>query len=134
MADPPPLEVIVSQLLPGSAPLSAEPLAATTAEPPTLAPAATLAAPASPLPEPLPVEAQPAATKKRYYQQRRQRDPLGEGQPCTWRSLIIKVAAEVTASTRRIVVRLSSSWPNLHYFQHVCRRLSEHICPVTATG
>jgi hypothetical protein len=119
VADPPPLESITSALLPGSAPMMAVP-----------APSSAGTVP----PEPLPLEAQPAVTKQRYYQRRRQCDPLGEGQPCTWRSLVIKVAAEVTVSTRRVVVRLSSSWPNLGYFQHVCRRLLEHIRPIPATG
>jgi hypothetical protein len=68
------------------------------------------------------------------FERRRQNDPLGEGQPCTWRSLAIKVAAEVTVNTRRIAIRLSSSWPNLDYFQYVCERLFEHIRPVAATG
>jgi hypothetical protein len=53
----------------------------------------------------------------------RQRDPLGEGQPCTWRTLLIKVAAEVVVSTRRIVVRLSSSWPHLGWYLRVCEHL-----------
>jgi hypothetical protein len=119
VADPPPIAVVESPLLPNSAP--------------AMAPAIPTSAPTAP-PEPLPLEAQPAATKKRYYQRRRQADPLGEGQPCTWRSLVIKVAAEVSVSSRRIVVRLSSSWPNLGYFQHVCDRLFAHIRPVTATG
>jgi len=119
VADPPPLDIITTPLQPGSEPTAAAP-----------APSA----PASTPPQPLPLEAQPAATKKRYYQRRRQEDPLGEGQPCTWRSLVIKVAAEVTVSTRRIVIRLSSSWPNLDYFRHVCDRLFAHIRPVTAMG
>src|SRR6516164_8407520 len=54
---------------------------------------------------------------------RRQADPLGEGHPCTWRSLLIKVAAEVTVSTRRILVRLSSTWPYLDWY----RRLSAYL-------
>jgi hypothetical protein len=117
VADPPPMEIVTVPLQPGSEPM-----------------ADTLDSAAPAPPQPLPLQAQPAATKKRYYQRRRQQDPLGEGQPCTWRSLVIKVAAEVTVSTRRIVIRLSSSWPNLKYFQHVCERLFEHIRPVTATG
>jgi hypothetical protein len=129
VADPPPLELIASPLLSQSAPVAAASLGATAAEP--LSSTWDLSAPS---PEPLPLEAQPAATKKRYHQHRRQRDPLGQGQPCTWRSLVIKVAAEVTVSARRIVVRLSSSWPHLNYFQLVCRRLSKHIHPATATG
>jgi hypothetical protein len=71
----------------------------------------------------VPVEAWAGAERQRYFRLRRQRDPLGEGQPCTWRTLLIKVAAEVLVTTRRVVVRLSSSWPNLDYFQHVCARL-----------
>ena len=51
------------------------------------------------------------------------RDPLGEGHPCTWRTLLIKVAAEVVVSMRRIVVRLSSSWPHLEWYCRVCERL-----------
>jgi hypothetical protein len=120
VADPPPLEVIASPLQPGSAPVAAAPVAAAPAASPTV--------------EALPLEAQPAGVKKRYYQRRRQHDPLGEGHGSTWRSLVIKVAAEVAVSARRIVVRLSSRWPNLNYLQQVCRRLSEHIPPVSATG
>ena len=66
------------------------------------------------------------AERKRYPNARRRRDPLGEGHPATWRMLLIKVAASVVVSCRRIVVRLSGSWPNQKFFeqvrQHVCRR------------
>ena len=66
------------------------------------------------------------AERKRYQNARRRLDPLGEGHPATWRLLLIKVAASVVVSCRRIVVRLSGSWPNQNYFaqvyQHVCRR------------
>jgi hypothetical protein len=65
------------------------------------------------------------AERRRQFRQRRQRDPLGEGQPCTWRMLVIKVAAEVVVSVRRIVVRLSSSWPHLGWYRRVCERLRE---------
>jgi Transposase DDE domain group 1 len=61
--------------------------------------------------------------RQRQFRERRQRDPLGEGQPCTWRLLFIKVAAEVLVSVRRVVVRLSSSWPHLGWYQRVCQRL-----------
>jgi hypothetical protein len=46
-------------------------------------------------------------------------DPLGEGHPCTWRSLLIKVAAEVTVSTRRILVHLSAAWPYLDWYRRL---------------
>jgi hypothetical protein len=71
----------------------------------------------------LPVEALTGAARQRHFRLRRQRDPLGEGHPCTWRTLLIKVAAEVIVRTRRIVVRLSSSWPHLDWYRRVCERL-----------
>jgi len=71
----------------------------------------------------LPVAALAGEERGRHFRQRRQRDPLGEGQPGTWRSLFIKVAAEVLVSCRRIVIRLSSSWPHLGLYQQVCERL-----------
>lgn len=76
-----------------------------------------------PPPEPattVPLEALDGQARQRYFRQRRREDPLGEGQPCTWRSLLIKVAAEVVVSSRRIVVRLSSSWPYLDWYRRVC--------------
>jgi hypothetical protein len=63
--------------------------------------------------EPLPAEALPEPMRRRFFNRRRRHDPLGEGQPCTWRSRLIKVAVEITTSSRRVLVRLSSSWPHL---------------------
>lgn len=71
----------------------------------------------------VPAAAQTGAERRRQFRERRQRDPLGEGHPCTWRLLIIKVAAEVVVSVRRVVVRLSSSWPHLGWYRRVCERL-----------
>lgn len=68
----------------------------------------------------VPTEALEGKARRRYFTQRRQADPLGEGQPCTWRSLLIKVAATVTVSSRRIVVRLSASWPFLEWYHRLC--------------
>jgi hypothetical protein len=59
--------------------------------------------------------------RRRRHNERRRRDPLGEGQPATWRRLLIKAAAEVIVSCRRIVVRLSSSWPYRDYYEQVSR-------------
>jgi hypothetical protein len=73
--------------------------------------------------EVVPAEALAGAERQRHFRLRRQRDPLGEGHPCTWRTLLIKVAAEVIVQTRRIVVRLSSSWPHLEWYRRVCERL-----------
>jgi Transposase DDE domain group 1 len=80
-----------------------------------------------PLPEPppaVPPQALNDVERRRHYQRCRQRDPLAQAQPCTWRTLLIKVAAEIIVSTRRVVVRLSAHWPNLEYFQRVCQTLA----------
>lgn len=83
--------------------------------------------------EDLPAEALPEPARRRYFDRRRRHDPLGGGQPATWRLLFIKIAAEVIVSQRRILVRLSASWPYLHYFQKVCKRLIDGLqtipCP-----
>ena len=76
---------------------------------------------APPEPDPpvaLPTEALGDPERRRYFNRRRERDPLGEGQPETWRTRLIKVAAEIRVSTRRVLVRLSHCWPYLaHYAQ-----------------
>jgi hypothetical protein len=77
----------------------------------------------------LPAEALPEPARRRYFDRRRRHDPLGGGQPATWRLLFIKIAAEVVASKRRILIRLSGSWPYLHYFQTVCSRLLQRMQP-----
>jgi hypothetical protein len=100
------------------------------APPPPLPPVPTSldAASNEPLPtEPLPTEALAGTARRRYFNRRRGADPLGEGQPCTWRSLLIKVAAEVFVSTRRIVVRLSASWPYLDWYHRLCAFLVRPI-------
>jgi hypothetical protein len=70
--------------------------------------------------DPVPIEARSGQQRRCYFNRRRQADPLGEGQPCTWRSLLIKVAAEVVVSSRRILVRLSASWPYLDWYHRLC--------------
>jgi hypothetical protein len=47
---------------------------------------------------------------------------LRVGQPCTWRTLIIKVAAIVVQSARRIVVKLAANWP----WWRMYNRVAEH--------
>jgi hypothetical protein len=54
--------------------------------------------------------------RRRYFNLRRVKDPLGEGFASTWRTRLIKVAAEVITRARRVIVRLSSSWPHLDHF------------------
>jgi hypothetical protein len=71
----------------------------------------------------VPVEALVCEPRKDYQNACRRGDPLGRGQPATWRLLLIKVAASVIVSCRRIVVRLSGSWPNRAFFE----RISQHV-------
>jgi hypothetical protein len=71
----------------------------------------------------VPVEALTGEARKQYQNARRREDPLGKGQPDTWRLLLIKVAASVIVSGRRIVVRLSGTWPNRDFFE----RISQHV-------
>jgi hypothetical protein len=72
----------------------------------------------------VPTEALDGKARRRYFSQRRRVDPLGEGQPCTWRSMLIKVATAITMSSRRILVRLSASWPYLDWYRRLCEFLS----------
>ncbi len=106
------------------------------AEPPSaLPPQAETAPPTSqpgeaacPADEPcVPAEALTGKARQRHFRLRRQRDPLGEGHPCTWRTLLIKVAAEVIVRKRRIVIRLSSSRPHLGWYLNVCERLGNPL-------
>jgi Topoisomerase IA len=80
-----------------------------------------------PLPEDatqeVPVEALSGRRRRQHHNRRRAHDPLGQGQPCTWRTRLIKVAALVYESTRRVVVRLSSSWPYLGHYEQVGQRI-----------
>jgi hypothetical protein len=71
----------------------------------------------------VPVEALAGEQRKQYQLARRRQDPLGEGQPWTWRTLLVKVAARVIQTGRQVLVLLSDSWPHLGYY----RRVSEHV-------
>jgi hypothetical protein len=72
----------------------------------------------------VPAKALDEPDRKRFFTRRRRRDPLGEGFACTWRTRLIKVAAEVITRARRVVVRLSGSWPHLEDFLQVSRAVS----------
>ena len=81
-----------------------------------------------PIPDPpgdpeVPREALTGRARRKHQTDRRRRDPLGEGQPCTWQTRLIKVAAFITESTRRVVVHLSSSWPYLDHYEQVANRV-----------
>jgi len=69
---------------------------------------------------PLPASQLAGAERKRYFNHRRQQDPLGEGHAETWRTRLIKVAAQIVVSSRRVLVQLSSSWPHLDHYRAVC--------------
>ncbi|HEX4611001.1 MAG TPA: IS1380 family transposase [Urbifossiella sp.] len=70
-----------------------------------------------------PVEALPEPERKQYQNARRRHDPLGEGQPDTWRVMVIKVAAAVVVRCRRVVIRLSGSWPHRALWDRVMRHV-----------
>ena len=71
----------------------------------------------------IPEEALAGRQRRQRHNRRREHDPLGEGQPCTWRTRLIKVAACVYETTRRVIVQLSSSWPYLNHYQQVSQQL-----------
>ncbi len=69
----------------------------------------------------VPPEALAGRDRHTWFNRRRHHDPPGEGFACTWRQRLIKAAAEITVSARRVLVRLSASWP----FADEYRRLSQ---------
>jgi len=72
----------------------------------------------------LPTEALAGSHRKHWFNRRRQHDPLGEGHGETWRMRLIKVAAEIVVSTRRILVRISGSWPFLEHYLAVSQAVN----------
>src|SRR3974377_1148563 len=81
------------------------------------------------LPAELPTAAIDVPDRKRFFNRRRQRDPLGEGFSSTWRTRLIKVAAEVVTRARRVIIRLAGSWPTLDHFLPVSRVASAPAPP-----
>jgi hypothetical protein len=75
-------------------------------------------------PAELPTEALDQPARREFFNKRRHRDPLGEGFACTWRARLIKVAAEVITRCRRVIVRLSGSWPHRDQFLKVSQAVS----------
>jgi hypothetical protein len=74
----------------------------------------------------LPPESLSPSDRKAYFNRRRQKDALGEGFACTWRTQFIKVAAEIIVSARRILVRLSASWPYLTEYLRISQAVLAH--------
>jgi hypothetical protein len=82
----------------------------------------------------LPREALPQPARRRYFNRRRERDPLGEGHPCTWRMRLIKVAVRITDTTRRILVQLSRSWPHVDHYHKVSQKILGTNIPAIDSG
>lgn len=74
-------------------------------------------------PHEVPAEASTGRKRRGQFNRRRQADPLGEGHAGTWRMMLIKVAARIKVTARRVQVFLSGSWPFLPYFQKVGQAL-----------
>jgi hypothetical protein len=111
------------------------------AEQPTDAPAADPLSPSAANPpqaaaaEPsdaLPIEALAGDRRKRWFNRRREQDPLGEGHAQTWRLRLIKVAAEIVVSSRRILIRLCGTWPFLRHYQAVASAVNAACAPRVA--
>ena len=49
-------------------------------------------------------------------------DELRRTQPCTWRSKVIKVAATVWQTARRVVISLAGQWPHWRHYVAASRR------------
>lgn len=71
----------------------------------------------------VPVEARTGRARRRHFNRRREADPLGEGHACTWRMRLIKAAARIKVTARRVRVFLSGSWPFLNHFREVGQAL-----------
>lgn len=67
-----------------------------------------------------------SSQNRKRHNDRRKRDRLGEGHPCTWRTHVIKVAARIVVSTRRLVLQVSASWPHLKYFREVAEAIARY--------
>jgi hypothetical protein len=72
----------------------------------------------------LPVEARSQHAKRQQHNKRRREDPLGEGHICTWRMMLIKVAARVIVTTRRVRILIPQHWPYAKYFEQVRQALN----------
>lgn len=90
--------------------------------------------PPSPPDAEVPDEAATGRQRRRLHNRRRQRDPLGEGQPCTWRTRLIKVAARITVRARRVLVELSGNWPHLEHYRRVSEQVLASAAPSPNTS
>jgi hypothetical protein len=72
----------------------------------------------------LPVEARSQHAKRQQHNKRRREDPLGAGHICTWRMMLIKVAARVIVTTRRVRILIPQHWPYAKYLEQVRQALN----------
>jgi hypothetical protein len=86
------------------------------------------------LPAELTTEALDGPGRKKFFNKRRQRDPLGGGFVCTRRTRLIKVAGEVITRARRVIVRLSGSWPHRDHFLRVSQAVSRSAVQTAPPG
>jgi hypothetical protein len=68
-------------------------------------------------PAELPVGMLAGRLRRQHFNHRRKADPLREGRPCTWRMRLIKVAARIVVTARRVRFLLSGSWPLHHLYR-----------------
>jgi len=73
----------------------------------------------------LPIAALEGQERRRYYNYRRRKDPLGQGHLATWRTMLIKVAGQVVQSVRRLLITIPAAWPHRAWFVHICQRMRE---------
>ena len=71
----------------------------------------------------IPASALDEPSRRQFFNRRRMWDPLGSGCASTWRTRLIKVAAEVVTRARRVIIRLSATWPHLQTFQDVSQAI-----------
>lgn len=83
-----------------------------------------------PLDSELPLEARTPRQKRQHFNHRRREDPLGEGHACTWRTQLIKVAARIVTSARRVRVIISDAWP---FWKHL-QRATEAVLALPCGG
>lgn len=86
------------------------------------------------LPADFPTEAIDAPQRKQFFNRRRERDPLGGGFAGTWRTRLIKVAAEVITRARRVIIRLSGSWPYLEQYLQISRAVNPPPQPLPSSS
>jgi hypothetical protein len=77
----------------------------------------------------LPTEALPGARRRRHFSRRRREDPLREGHACTWRSMLIKVAARIVVRARQVRVLLCGSWPFLDFYRQAGQAVLSPTAP-----